>query len=104
MTDRKTHWQNIYKDKSPLEVSWFQKEPTTSLELIHSTGISHEEPIIDVGGGSSVLVDYLSSEGYQNLSVLDISTNALTTSKTRLGKTAESINWIEQKKVTPVKD
>ena len=35
---RKTHWEDIYRDKSPLEVSWFQREPALSLQLITNTG------------------------------------------------------------------
>ena len=58
MIDRKTHWDSVYKDKSSLDVSWYQKEPLLSLELIRGAQLAHDEPIIDVGGGASVLVDY----------------------------------------------
>jgi SAM-dependent methyltransferase len=95
MSDRKAHWQNIYRDKSPLDVSWYQKEPKLSLELIHHTGVQHDEAIIDVGGGASVLVDFLCKEGFTNLSVLDISENALASAKQRLGDAAKTIEWFE---------
>jgi len=63
MFDRKTHWQKIYQEKSPLDVSWYQKEPKLSLELIRCTQVSRNEAIIDVGGGgASVLVDHLRKE------------------------------------------
>jgi len=95
MFDRKTHWQNVYKEKAALDVSWYQKEPTLSLELIHRTGVLNDEAIIDVGGGASALVDYLSKEGFTSLSVLDISENALNNAKKRLGDSAERIEWFE---------
>ena len=57
--NRKSHWEDIYSDKSPLEVSWYQKEPVISLQLIESTGIPKEAAIIDIGGGASILVDHL---------------------------------------------
>ena len=95
MFDRKAHWQSIYQEKSALDVSWYQKEPALSLELIHSTQIASDEPIIDVGGGTSVLVDHLCKEGFTNLSVLDISKNALESAKKRLGDSAKSIEWFE---------
>ncbi len=95
MFDRKAHWQNVYKEKSPLDVSWYQKEPKLSLGLIHRTGVQSDEAIIDVGGGSSVLVDYLYKEGFTNLSVLDISANALASAKKRLGDSANGIEWVE---------
>lgn len=95
MSDRKAHWQGVYGDKSPQEVSWYQKEPALSLELIHRSGVRKEDAIIDVGGGASVLVDRLCKEGFRNLSVLDISKNALDSAKGRLGDTAQGVEWIE---------
>lgn len=95
MFDKKAHWENIYQEKSPLDVSWYQKEPSLSLQLIRSTQVASDEPIIDVGGGASVLVDYLHKEGYTNLAVLDISVKALTCAKKRLGKFAQNIEWYE---------
>ena len=95
MFDRKKHWQHIYNEKTPLDVSWYQEEPALSLELIHRTGVLKEEPIIDVGGGASVLVDYLCKEGFTNLAVLDISGNALFSAKKRLGDSAGRIAWYE---------
>ena len=94
MFDRKAHWQNVYQDKSSLDVSWYQKEPSLSLELIHSTQVARDEAIIDVGGGASVLVDHLCNERYTNLAVLDISENALASAKKRLGDLAKSVEWI----------
>ena len=94
MFDRKKHWGDVYQDKTPSELSWYQKEPTLSLELIRSTNAASNDAIIDVGAGTSVLVDYLKKEHYTNLTVLDISENAITIAKKRLGKSAKSINWI----------
>lgn len=96
MNDLKNHWEKIYSDKSPLEVSWYQKEPTMSLQLIHNTRIAQDAPIIDVGGGASVLLDYLCNEGYTNISVLDISAKALACARDRLGDKASDIGWYEQ--------
>lgn len=95
MFDRKAHWQNIYQQTSPLDVSWYQKEPKLSLELIHQSNVQHDDAIIDVGGGASVLVDYLLNEGFNNVSVLDISANALNSANRRLGESAANVNWIE---------
>ena len=94
MFDRKKHWGDVYQDKSSSELSWYQKEPKLSLELIRSTNAASNDEIIDVGAGTSVLVDYLKKEHYTNLTVLDISENAIAIAKKRLGKSAKSINWI----------
>jgi len=95
MFDRKKHWGNVYQDKSPLDVSWYQKEPKLSLELIRCTQVARNEAIIDVGGGASVLVDHLRKECFTNLAVLDISENAIASVKKRLGDSAKSIEWFE---------
>ncbi len=95
MSTQKTHWENVYKNKKPDEVSWFQSHLSKSLELIFESKISHEAQIIDVGGGASTLVDDLLQKGFRNISVLDISGVALEISKKRLGSEAERVNWIE---------
>jgi ubiquinone/menaquinone biosynthesis C-methylase UbiE len=50
--------------------------------------------IIDVGGGTSTLVDDLLKLGYSNVSVLDVSSESITIAKRRLGQEAGAITWI----------
>lgn len=92
--ERKNHWEQVYETKQPNEVSWTQENPKTSLDFIHETHLDKTAKIIDIGGGDSKLVDYLLEEGYENLSVLDISSKALERAKKRLGKNAEKVTWI----------
>lgn len=96
MSDKKTHWERIYGDKAPHEVSWFQPQPTLSLQLIKDIQLPQNAAIIDVGGGSSVLVDHLLAEGYTDLSVLDISAKALAYAQNRLGEKASQVSWYEK--------
>ena len=84
----------IYNTKSPEEVSWTQEVPKTSLDFIHSFKLKKNAKIIDVGGGDSKFVDYLLAEGFENISVLDISSTAVEKAKLRLGEKAKKINWI----------
>ena len=95
MFDRKSHWQKIYQDKSAQDVSWYQQTPAQSLSLIRNTQIDHDAPIIDVGGGASLLVDHLHKAGFGRLAVLDISANALASARQRLGDAATGIEWFE---------
>ena len=90
----KSHWEKIYSEKSPQEVSWTQEIPETSIEFFNDFKLSKTSPIIDVGGGESKFVDYLLEEGYQDISVLDISENAIKRAKDRLGKKSKNIKWI----------
>ena len=91
----KRHWENIYSSKQPNELSWTQKFPQISLDLIRSLNLSKSSSIIDIGGGQSKLADVLINLGYSNISVLDLSKNAITKTKKRLGENAKKINWIE---------
>ncbi|MDH3275256.1 MAG: class I SAM-dependent methyltransferase [Gammaproteobacteria bacterium] len=91
----KNHWQRVYGEKEPTAVSWYQPVPKISLQLIRSTHIARDEPILDAGGGASTLVDHLMSEGYTDISVLDISGKALERSRARLGDRADAVTWIE---------
>jgi Methyltransferase domain len=90
----KNHWDNVYKTKTPNEVSWTQVVPKTSLDFIHSFKVDKSAKIIDIGGGDSNLVDYLLNEGFENITVLDISKTALTKAKKRLGEKGKNIQWI----------
>ena len=91
---RKTHWETVYETKEPNQVSWTQEIPKISLDFINDFDLPKNAKIIDVGGGDSKLVDFLLDEGYTNITVLDISAKALDKAKTRLGKKAETVNWI----------
>lgn len=88
------HWDKVYKTKNPDQVSWTQKIPKTSLDFIHSFRLTKTAKIIDIGGGDSNLVDYLLKEGFENITVLDISVQALDKAKRRLGNRAKKINWV----------
>lgn len=92
--NRKNHWENIYENK-PLEtVSWYQPTPTTSLDFIKKFNLPKSAKIIDIGGGDSFFADHLLQLGYEDISVLDISHNAIERAKERLGNNAQKIKWI----------
>lgn len=90
----RSHWNDVYGSKSPADVSWFQSKPSRSLELIRNTGIEKSSPIIDVGGGASTLVDHLLDDGHTNITVLDLSANALAHARARLGDRSIGVNWV----------
>ena len=92
---RQQHWEQVYSERSPLEVSWYQREPELSLAIIEESGIDHRAPIIDVGGGGSTLVDHLLGRGYGDITVLDLSQKALDATAERLGEGAAGVRWIQ---------
>ncbi|MDO9511766.1 MAG: class I SAM-dependent methyltransferase [Bacteroidales bacterium] len=93
--DRKKHWEKIYSRMAFEEVSWYQSIPHVSLELIEKYTSSGESAIIDIGGGESRIAENLITNGYKNVSVLDISAEAIRKSRLNLGDKADSITWIE---------
>ena len=90
----KTHWETVYETKSPQEVSWTQETPRISLDFIQSFKFNKEVRIIDIGGGDGLLVDHLLDIGFTNVSVLDISAQAIERAKKRLGERAAMVQWI----------
>lgn len=93
-SSKKDHWEKVYNTKKPDEVSWTQEKPETSLHFIRSFNLPETAAIIDIGGGDSKLADYLLEEGYKDISVLDISGQAIERAKKRLGTKADMITWI----------
>ena len=91
--DNKQHWENIYQKKEIDGVSWYQKIPSESLQLIKKHSILNSDKIIDIGCGKSFLADNLLELNYTNISLLDISSNALTEIKERLQN--KNVNFIE---------
>jgi SAM-dependent methyltransferase len=94
IVERQAHWENVYTTKGENEVSWFEDSATISLDLIRSTGVSTSASIIDIGGGTSRLVDALMNEGFEAVTVLDLSKQALAIAKTRLGSLGENVRWV----------
>jgi trans-aconitate methyltransferase len=94
MDDLRKHWENIYSNKKSNEVSWTQEIPKTSLDFLHSFNLTKDSSIIDIGGGESRLVDHLLAEGFTDVTVLDISEQALLKVKERLGVKAVQVKWI----------
>ena len=93
-SNMKQHWETIYQTKQPHEVSWTQEVPHISLALIDQLDLPKTAKLIDIGGGDSKLVDHLLSQGFTNISVLDISAAAIERAKMRLGNDAQKVKWI----------
>jgi 2-polyprenyl-3-methyl-5-hydroxy-6-metoxy-1,4-benzoquinol methylase len=92
--DRRAHWESVYTIKEETEVSWFQESPTISLDLIRETGTRVGASIIDIGGGASRLVDALMNQGFEAVTILDLSQKALEITKARLGALGAKVKWI----------
>ena len=85
----------MYEGRADDSLSWFQDEPTLSLELVDVLGVGPDESVIDVGGGASRLVDRLLLKGFTDLTVLDVAASALAASQHRVGAD-HHVTWIAQ--------
>ena len=90
----KEHWQAVYSEKSSDKVSWYRPRLDQSLDFIRSCGLEQRQRFVDVGGGTSTLVDDLLHAGFSNLAVIDLAEAALMTTRDRLGDRAVTVDWI----------
>ena len=95
LSDRQRHWDHIYESETDRQRSWQRAHLDTSLRLILHATEDLSFPVIDVGGGSSTLVDDLLDRGHASITVLDISAAALGPARERLGPArADRVRWI----------
>lgn len=87
------HWDDRYRTVGSTQVSWFQAEPTRSLELIDGLELPKDAPIVDVGGGASLLVDRLVDRGFTDITVVDLSQAALDEANGRLS--GSTVAWVQ---------
>lgn len=88
------HWEAVFTTKSELELSWYQSRPHQSLGLVERYAEDRELGVIDVGGGTSALVDGLLEAGYTNVTVLELTASAIDRVRGRLGAEAQRVTWI----------
>ncbi|MEZ5747617.1 MAG: class I SAM-dependent methyltransferase [Paracoccaceae bacterium] len=93
MSEEPNRWEGVYRSKDEAETSWFEDRPQVSLDLIAQTGAGKDAAIVDVGAGSSRLVDCLLDEGFRRITVLDLSETALRTARARLSPDAP-VEWV----------
>lgn len=98
------HWDEVYRDKSPDSVSWYRPRLEQSLAWVDGCDLDPSAHIVDVGGGASTLVDDLLARGYEQISVADISAEALALARARLGDAASSVDWVVGDATTPLFD
>jgi 2-polyprenyl-3-methyl-5-hydroxy-6-metoxy-1,4-benzoquinol methylase len=95
MTDAFSHWDNIYKTKDHTQVSWHQSHSTVSFDWI-TESVKKQDAIVDIGCGVSILTDNLLAEGFADISLLELSTQALNTLKTRLKKSTDKLSFYNE--------
>lgn len=88
---RQAFWEQVHRGKEAHAVSWWQQVPALSLGLIDRSGVDPARAVIDVGSGSSTLIDHLLGRGFADLTAVDLSAKALRVVEERLGAAADSV-------------
>lgn len=90
----RSDWDGVYTRLDESKVSWFEPDPTCSLEMLDAAGVTPDLPVIDVGAGASRLVDALLGHGFSDVTALDVSNDGLARARERLGAAAGRVRWV----------
>ncbi|TYP96742.1 methyltransferase family protein [Tenacibaculum adriaticum] len=93
--DYQKHWDNAYIKNTTEKLGWYEEKSEQILSLIQEINLSKEATILNVGVGSSKLIDDLVIANFSNIIASDISSEALTSLKNRLGKNSDKIQFIQ---------
>lgn len=91
MQDAASHWDDVYGSKPLESVSWFETRPETSLRLL-ALASPERGAVVDVGAGASFLADALLDAGWSDVTVLDVSSEALDLVRARL--TGRDVSYV----------
>ena len=100
VVDRGQYWEGVYASRPLTELSWYERDPLTSLRLIEEIASGSPVAVIDVGAGASSLVDHLLDHGFTNLTVLDLSETALARVRERLGERERDVTFVQHDVLT----
>lgn len=86
------HWEQVWSTDDGSGRSWHQTDAGISLRLIRRVA-SPPAAVIDVGAGSSHLVDALLEDGFDRPTVVDVAHSALDHTRQRLGDRQDKVDW-----------
>ncbi|TDQ29920.1 methyltransferase domain-containing protein [Tenacibaculum caenipelagi] len=98
----KKHWDTAYKNNPTEKLGWFEESSKETIELLEKSKVAKDAKILNVGVGSSMLIDELVGKGYTQLIANDLSDKALDDLKARLGEDASEVTFITDDLINPV--
>ncbi len=93
-SDLKKHWDSAYGNNEITKLGWYEEDPKPSLQLIQNSELPKDARILNVGVGTSKLIDELINLGFKNIIASDISSAALDKLQTRLGSKKNNVHWV----------
>ena len=73
----KSHWNEKYQSTNDEDLGWFEDTPKTTMELLANCNLKKDAAILNVGAGTTTLIDLLLEESYTNIIANDLSEVAL---------------------------
>ncbi len=98
----KEHWNKVYLNSADEKLGWYEEFPQESICLIDKCNLSPDSVILNVGAGTTTLIEFLLLMGYRNIIATDISNDSLTKLKTGFGNEKDKIMWIADDLTHPV--
>ncbi|PTX60089.1 methyltransferase family protein [Kordia periserrulae] len=86
LSNSEDHWNNVYESKEDTQLGWFEEHPKMTLDLIAKTSLSKDAKILNVGAGTTTLIDALLEKNYTSLLASDISEVAMQKLQQRISK------------------
>lgn len=96
MSSQKDHWETIYKTRDHTKVGWYQESPDISLGLFAEIHAQPSQSVIDIGCGASLLVDHLIERGFRDITLVDLSSQALQLIRDRLGDKGDIPGYLSE--------
>ncbi|MEO8934250.1 MAG: class I SAM-dependent methyltransferase [Xanthomarina sp.] len=84
-TDLKSHWNAAYNKEDNL-LGWFEENPLPTMQLIEKCKLEKYAKILNVGVGTTSLIESLLDAGYNNIIANDLSDLALQKLQDRVQK------------------
>jgi len=100
VTEPTSHWDGVYTNNAATNLSWYEPLPTISLAPVKELASASTAPVIDIGSGASQLGDQLLSDGFSDVTLLDLSRHALEEVRMRLGERADDVDFVGHDVVT----
>ena len=100
--DLQEHWDNAYNNSPSDKLGWYEEFPEETICLVEKCNLSPDSVILNVGAGTTTLIEYLLLMGYENIIATDISNASLNKLKRNLVDEKASVEYIVDDLTRPI--
>jgi 2-polyprenyl-3-methyl-5-hydroxy-6-metoxy-1,4-benzoquinol methylase len=88
------HWNQAYNSKETSKLGWFEETSEPTLSIIKDCKFNLNARLLNVGTGSSILIDELVELGFTNVIASDLSEKSLEELQKRMASKKKLVDWI----------